>query len=188
MALAGHHCICFDPASKYAHPGMLPTEHPLKMSSGWPLCPKSPETPSTACPKGKPRVSGVRGAPGEPRARQPHACSGMVSHHLGGPGVPGTLPALRPTPGRRNASTEEFRVPLTPFYAIAAGPGKTSSRGRRLPGEEEEEEEGCNAFHTRPQPPPPPRNPTLPGEQLRPLPAPWHPPEPGASTTALPAE
>lgn len=79
-------------------------------------------------------------------------------------------------------------MPLTPFYAIAAGPGKKSSRGHRLPGEEEEEEEGCNAFHTRPRPPPPPRNPTLPGEQLRPLPAPWHPPEPGASTTALPAE
>lgn len=60
-----------------------------------------------------------------------------------------------------------------------------SSRGQRLPGEEEEEE-GCNAFHTRPQPPPPPRNPTLPGEQLHPLPGARHPLEPAASTTTFP--
>lgn len=59
---------------------------------------------------------------------------------------------------------------LTPFNAIAARTGKASSRGRRLPGEdeedEEEDEEGCNAFHTHPRLPPPLRNPTLPGEQL----------------------
>lgn len=80
----------------------------------------------------------------------------------------------------RNTSTEEFRLLLTPFYAIAAGPGRMSCRGRWLPGEEEEEE-GCNAFHTHPQPPPPPRNSTLPREQLHLPRVPRHPPPPSGT-------
>lgn len=44
---------------------------------------------------------------------------------------------------------------LTPFYATAAGLGKTSPR-EPYQAKEEEEEEGCNEFHTCPQPPPPP--------------------------------
>lgn len=94
----------------------------------------------------------------------------MVSPHPGGPVILDNLPALKPTPGCRNASTEEFWALLTPFNAIAARTGKVPSQGRRLPGEdeedEEEDEEGCNAFHTHPRLPPPLRNPTLPGEQL----------------------
>lgn len=71
----------------------------------------------------------VSGGTREAWVRQFCACSGTVPYHWGQPGIPGTPPALCPAPRRRNTSTEELQVLLTPFYAIAAGPGKTSRRG-----------------------------------------------------------